>query len=192
MSVGNQEKAAQVEPTIDHELPLNQVIKCLDSFESIIDLDQLKSILARLQVDDPELQDFKRFSADGYQRNLIARSDTFEALLLCFEPGQRTPIHDHAGSACGVRVIEGVASETIFESTQDGWLYATTTEHLGAPGVVGSQDMDIHQLSNLQAHGRRLVTLHVYSPPLGEVGNYRVEDNSKTLVQAPTRDASGN
>ena len=79
--------------------------------------------------------------------------------------------------------------ETIFERTADGWLYATGTGQLAAGGVVGSQDMDIHQLSNLQDGGQRLVTLHIYSPPLGEVGNYSIVDNTMQTVVAPTRDA---
>ena len=170
-------------------IPLSKLVEELNKFDSPVKLAVLQDLLRRLEMEDDELHHFQNFSNTSYQRNRVACGEHFEALLLCFRPGQRTPVHDHAGSACGVKVIDGVASETVFESTENGWLYPTQTNHLAAPGVVGSVDMDIHQLGNLQTDGQDLTTLHIYSPPLGEVGNYRLEDNSKVIVTAPTRSA---
>ena len=42
----------------------------------------------------------------------------------------------------------------------------TGSRDLPAGYLCGSVDEDIHQVSNLQAGGADLVTLHVYSPPL--------------------------
>ncbi|MBK8271190.1 MAG: hypothetical protein IPK83_23895 [Planctomycetes bacterium] len=44
--------------------------------------------------------------------------------------------------------------------------------------VCGSQDADIHQISNLQPGSADLVTLHVYSPPLMVMGTYSLLDQS--------------
>ena len=52
----------------------------------------------------------------------------------------------------------------------------------GAGAVCGSEDADIHQISNLQPDGQELITLHVYTPPLGRVGNYSLTDNTVTQV----------
>ncbi len=169
---------------------IHQLLERLDQFEDTLPLDELKELLGQLEISFPEICNCVQFCDDKYERNLLRRTPHYEALLLCFEPGQRTPIHDHAGSACGVRVIEGEGVETIFQPTEDGWLYAIGSDRLPAGGVVGSNDMDIHQLSNLQAGGKRLVTLHIYSPPLGRVGNYCIEDNSVTFVTAATREAA--
>jgi cysteine dioxygenase len=171
-------------------MKLQELLDQLDEFDRPLTLDDLRGLLGQLEIDFSDICDCVQFCDDRYERNLVRRTANYEALLLCFEPGQRTPIHDHAGSACGVRVIEGQGIETIFESTEDGWLFATGSSVLPAGGVVGSVDMDIHQLSNLQPGGKRLVTLHIYSPPLGKVGNYRIEDNTVTWVTAATRDAS--
>lgn len=166
---------------------IGQFLDQLEGLEQTATLDQLKDLLTQLELMPEDIQEHLHFADSKYQRNYLRSNENFEALLLCFEAGQRTPIHDHAGCACGVKVIQGVGMETAYERTDDGWLYATGTQQLPALGVVGSNDMDIHQLSNLQPKGERLVTLHVYSPPLGEVGNYCVEDNSMTQVTAPTR-----
>lgn len=160
----------------------------LERLSESIDLEELRSLLGELEIEEEFLRRYVQFDSDTYRRNLLHRCKKFEVLVLCFEAGQRTPIHDHAGSACGVKVIEGTGTETVFEQTADGWLYATGSHELPQGGVVGSNDMDIHQLSNLQTGGRPLVTLHVYSPPLGEVGNYSIEDNSVRKVTAATRE----
>ena len=166
------------------ELTLEDFIRRLHTLTEPADLETLKAWLSRLATSDRQLQDFRQFSTEKYQRNLVAEGPWFEALLLCFEPGQHTPIHDHSGSACGVRVIQGSATETVYELSQDGQLTVTDTNQLNEGGVVGSVDMDIHQLSNSQTVTGPLVTLHIYSPPLGEVGNYSIVDNSSWRVSA--------
>lgn len=143
--------------------------------------------LSQLDIDRSGVRDYLLFDHETYQRNLLHCTANYEALLLCFEAGQRTPIHDHAGSACGVKVVEGTGVETMFKFTSDGWVFATGSRELHQGGVVGSNDLDTHQLSNLQSDGKRLVTLHIYSPPLGVVGNYSITDNSVTRVKTPTR-----
>jgi cysteine dioxygenase len=167
---------------------LEQFFDRLDALGQNVALHDLKSLLAELQIEESDLAELMCFDPSHYMRNRILRTDSYEVLLLCFAAGQRTPISDHAGSACGVKVLQGTASETIFQRTEDGWLFPTETRQLPAGGVVGSRDSDTHQLSNLQSGGRRLVTLHVYSPPLGEVGNYSLTSNEVVLVRAATHE----
>ena len=171
-------------------MKIGELLDNLDQLQENVTLVDLKRLLERLEMDFHEIKAFAEFSDDRYQRNLLRRTDHYEALLLCFEPGQRTPIHDHAGVSCGVRILQGEAIETGFSMTEDGWIYATGSGRLPTGGVVGSMDNDIHQLSNLQSSGKRLISLHLYSPPLGEVGNYRLEDNSIEWVSADSRQAN--
>jgi cysteine dioxygenase len=167
---------------------LEQFFDRLDALGQNVALCDLKGLLADLHIEESDLAELMCFDPGHYMRNRILRTDSYEVLVLCFAAGQRTPIHDHAGSACGVKVLEGTASETIFQRTEDGWLFPTETRQLLPGGVVGSFDSDTHQLSNLQSGGQRLVTLHVYSPPLREVGNYSLTSNEVVLVRAPTHE----
>lgn len=162
----------------------------LDAADGPLELVPLQALLRQLDCDDSSFADAWSFSTDSYQRNLLRRNRHYEAILLCFEAGQRTPIHDHLGSACGVRVISGVASETAFQKTADGWMFATGNCDLPAGGVVGSVDTDVHQLSNLQENGARLATLHIYSPPLQQVGNYDIVSNRVTMVSPVVQTSS--
>jgi DMSO/TMAO reductase YedYZ molybdopterin-dependent catalytic subunit len=45
--------------------------------------------------------------------------------------------------------------------------------------VIGNEDGDLHQVSNLQAGSADLVTLHVYSPPLLRMTTYSLTDRTR-------------
>ena len=77
-----------------------------------------------------------------------------------------------------MRVLRGVATETRFTLSPNGMILATNSRELAEGSVCASQDADIHQMSNLQAGGADLVTLHVYSPPLLRMGTYSLTDRS--------------
>jgi cysteine dioxygenase len=106
------------------------------------------------------------FSPERYVRNLLHAGPAYQALVLCWRNGQRSPIHNHRGSHCGVQVLRGVATETIFAKAPNGLVYAVSSRDLPPGHLCASSDDDIHQMSNLQAGRADLVTLHVYSPPL--------------------------
>ena len=113
-----------------------------------------------------DLAGYLIFRPERYVRNLLYTGSTFQALVLCWRNGQRSPIHNHRGSNCGVKVLRGVATETLFARAANGLIYPVSSRDLPVGHVCVSADDDIHQISNLQPRGADLVTLHVYSPPL--------------------------
>ncbi len=150
----------------------------MDRWPERVPLDELVSRLKRLTIGLEDVRRFVQFSPDRYRRNLMHTGPGYHAMILCWRSGQRSPIHDHRGASCGVRVLAGVATETIFERTAAGHIYATQSREYPVGTVCGSFDHDIHQMSNLQAAGSDLVTLHVYSPPLLTMGTYSLTDRS--------------
>lgn len=157
-------------------ITLGEFLSELDTHVEPVDLDHLKRRLEMLDLDPQEIHEYIRFSGQRYQRNLLHAGPNYHALILCWANGQRSPIHDHRGSACGVRVLRGVATETIFSRDADGTLHPGATSELPAGGVTGSFDAEIHEVSNLQPGDADLVTLHVYSPPLLVMGTYSMTD----------------
>jgi cysteine dioxygenase len=117
-----------------------------------------------LTVDD--LADYLVFRPERYVRNLLHTGPAYQALVLCWRNGQRSPIHNHRGSNCGVKVLRGVVTETLFARAGNGLIFPVSSRDLPPGYICASADDDIHQVSNLQAGGADLVTLHVYSPPL--------------------------
>ena len=158
--------------------PLADLIAYLDGLSGRAPLDELLELLACLEVDPADLAEHVRFSAQGYTRNLVRAGPWYHLLVLCWKNGQRSPIHDHAGSSCGVRVLRGVLTETAFAFVPHGRVKAVGSHDLTAGDVCGSEDLDLHQVSNLQDGDADLVTLHVYSPPLRRMGTYSLTDHS--------------
>ena len=145
---------------------LKRLFATLDEFAAAV---PLKILAQQLAADDLTLgaaARYVRFGPERYQRNLARTGPAYEALVLCWNSGQRSPIHDHRGSRCAFRVLAGVAAETRFARTAEGLVYPVSTIDLPEGTICATQDDDIHQVSNLQPHNRKLVTLHVYSPPL--------------------------
>ncbi len=157
---------------------LRSLLEELDGWGRPIDIDSLTRILRDRGVTLEDVRGFVHFSPARYQRNLIHEGRAYHALALCWRSGQRSPIHDHSGSACGVRVLTGVMTETVFERTGEGHIYPTRTRELRAGQVCATWDADIHQVSNLQPGGADLVTLHVYSPPLLVMGTYSLTETA--------------
>jgi cysteine dioxygenase len=161
------------------QLTLHNWFDELDRHEERIPLAILLRGLKQLRLDPAELSPFIQFSPERYRRNLIHEGPAYHALLLCWRPGQRSPIHDHRGSACGVRVIRGQATETVFEMTEEGLIFPTQTRQLPEGFICATEDLDIHQLSNLQSGNADLITLHLYSPPLMVMGQYALNDSTR-------------
>ena len=82
-------------------------------------------------------------------------------------------------------VGRGVAIETAFSQGPNGMIYATGSRTLGEGEMYTSQDSDIHQISNLQADGADLITLHLYSPPLLSMNVYSLVDQGVTQLFDP-------
>src|SRR5512140_2858475 len=149
-----------------------ELLRRLDSWTGRIPLGELEAALKDLSISVDDVRPHLIFGAETYRRNLVHAGSAYQALVLCWRNGQRSPIHDHAGSSCGVRVLAGEAVETVFERTRAGMVFAVRS-HAHAPGgVCATEDSDIHQVSNLADDGGDLVTLHVYSPPLLAMGTY--------------------
>ncbi len=139
--------------------------------------------MGAVEVGRDELRPHVSFKEGTYARHRVCVNDHAELLVLCWRPGQQTPIHDHNGSFGAVRVLSGVMWETIFEMDgARGLAYKYAREW--RPGrVTGADVPDIHQLGNPEVSGQDLITLHLYAPPLTSLNVYRVgrKESSNTL-----------
>ncbi|HEX8503123.1 MAG TPA: cysteine dioxygenase family protein [Pyrinomonadaceae bacterium] len=144
--------------------------------------EELNALLAGAEVGDDELRPYVSFKEGTYARHRVHLGEHAELLVLCWRPGQRTPIHDHAGSFGAVRVLRGVMWETLFGmGDAEGLRYLSGREW--TPGhVTGADVPDIHQLGNPDVSGQDLVTLHLYSPPLASLNVYKVGRRESTTT----------
>jgi cysteine dioxygenase len=163
----------------------------LESQSSAPSLEQIYDWLRTAEISADELAPYIGFKVGNYWRHRVCRNEFVEMLVLCWRPGQRTPIHDHNGSHGGVKVWEGMLWETTFSFDPVRGLEYKSVRDLGQGSVTGSDIPDIHQLGNPDVSGQDLITLHVYAPPLGVLHTYKpgsakvdlyVPDDSDNLI----------
>jgi cysteine dioxygenase len=159
---------------------VRRLIQYLDRLSGRAPLAELAAEMAALDIEREDVEAFVRFSERGYTRNLVQAGQWYNLLVLCWKNGQRSPIHDHRGSSCAVRVLEGTVTETLFEFAPNGYIKPTFSRDFAPGSVMGSEDTDVHQVSNLQDGEADLVTLHVYSPPLVVMGTYSLMGRTRS------------
>jgi predicted metal-dependent enzyme (double-stranded beta helix superfamily) len=138
---------------------------------------------------------FHAVRPDGYARRLLHRDDAlgYTAVVMTWGPGQRTPLHDHAGIWCVEGVVEGRMDVTQCDLVQeereeDAGVAAYRFEEKGCVhAAVGSAGclippFEYHILANaldepsitLHVYGGEMTTCHVFVPIAG--GRYMREE----------------
>jgi cysteine dioxygenase len=173
---------------------LGRLVEALELQSSAPSLEQIYEWLENAEIDAEELQPYIGFKEGNYWRHRVCRNEFVEMLVLCWRPGQRTPIHDHNGSHGGVKVFQGVLWETTFSFDEVKGLEYKAARDCSPGAVTGSDVPDIHQLGNPDVSGQDLVTIHVYAPPLGVLHTYKpgsakvdlyVPDDTESLLNSP-------
>lgn len=96
-------------------------------------------------------------------------------LVLCWQPGQVSTIHDHADSLNVTRVYNGSLTSRFFEVDEQP-VSNRTLVRLKREDRLKKDDLaivdrnEIHQLANTSE--QKLVTLHIYARPLSNITVY--------------------
>ena len=107
-------ETVQTEDIDSNRFSLPALIHALESQNSIPSLEQIYDWLRTAEISAEELSPYIGFKEGNYWRHRVCRNQFVEMLVLCWRPGQRTPIHDHNGSHGGVRIWKGMLWETTF------------------------------------------------------------------------------
>jgi cysteine dioxygenase len=162
-------------------LSFHDLAEALGAQQVIPSLAELYALVERTRISEAELQPYLGFKAGNYCRHRVMRNEFVEMLVLCWKPGQRTPIHDHNGSHGAVLVQAGIMWETTFDYDAQSGLAYNAHRELRNGGLTGSELPDIHQLGNPDVSGRDLVTIHIYAPPLGVLKTYKLGSSTIDL-----------
>lgn len=126
-------------------------------------------------ADIPRAEFEKYYSWDDNRnaRNVLARNEDFEILLICWERGQASPIHDFNSQEAWVHPVQGWLKEERYKINpgDDIKLEKVSSVLLGTDEYSYMKHVDIHRYSN--AHDARSVSLNIYRKPVKE---WRVYD----------------
>lgn len=137
-------------------------------------LPDLRRFISNLKPEQAEVERYIQFTENRYARNLVYKTEDFECLVLCWRPGQRSPIHDHGHSICTVYTVDGLLSADNYRKTANGHIRADYAEDFKPGSVLSIQTTEIHQVSNLQ-DSANLISLHFYLGPLENSFLYSVQ-----------------
>lgn len=147
-----------------HEL--QELWAALNAYSGFVPLDVLHKRLSALNLSAASFEHVITFDDAIYQRIPVSEGSAYEALVMTWRSGQMSPLHNHKGSACLVYVLQGIATEILFDAAPNGSLIPAATAHLKAGQIAASVDADLHIIANCQPRELDLVTLHIYSPAL--------------------------
>lgn len=112
-----------------------------------------------------------RVDPDNRRYELVYEDERMDAWVLSWMPGQGTGFHDHYISGVGIAVAAGCVREDLLVYRGDDvrlHLRAGDSRQ-GGPGYI-------HRVRHEE--GEPAVTVHVYSPRLDWVGQYRLDDDN--------------
>ena len=94
---------------------LDSFVDGLKRFETdVITKDRVTEYCSELRIKDAALSPYLHFRPDRYTRNLIYQDRLFEVMVICWEPGQKTPVHSHNGQLGWMLVERGGIDVTNF------------------------------------------------------------------------------
>lgn len=77
-------------------------------------------------------------------------SGLFQLLMLVWTPGMRSPVHDHAGADCLMKVLQGTLRERRWSSKSgEGEMMQTSDKQFGMGKVAYMSDaLGVHEVGN--------------------------------------------
>ena len=113
-------------------------------------------------------KNYKKFCEKGYTRNLAFRNERFEILVICWNKGQSSPIHDHPVNGCLVKILKGTLVEECFQMKDDNPILTDINKitSVDINNSISYQEgkTGLHRIIN-PSETECSVTIHIYSPP---------------------------
>ena len=153
---------------LDHR-PAADIINTMDELIRVIDqatdAEGYRSALQRLSMAPEDLAPFIQWNLRHYTRQCIHRTPQHELLLICYEPGQRTSIHDYDSQLAWIKPLVGRVKEERFVAGPEGSVKRQEQQVL-KPGDLSHMATKncIHRHSNMGPG--RAITLNLYARPI--------------------------
>ncbi len=156
------------------------LVKALNSCRE--DGDHVLDVMTKVNIPRAEFERYYSWSDDKYARNVLARNEDFEVLLICWEKEQTSPIHDFNAQEAWIHPIEGMLREERFKiNVNDERLEKVSNVLLGNDEFSYMNQIGIHRYSN--ANNARSVSLNIYRKPVTEWHIYDENSSDSTVIQ---------
>jgi len=151
-----------------------------------IDVDYVKALMSSYKSKPSEWKQFAKFDEFRYTRNLVDEgNEKFNLIVLCWNEGQGSSIHDHADAHCFMKVLEGQLDEVLFDwPTEEGsqLLEKQTSQYQEDECAYICDDIGLHRVEN-PSFTDKAVSLHLYSPPFTECASFDQRTGHKNMCK---------
>jgi cysteine dioxygenase len=164
--------------------------------------EQVQEYLLDNKIDEASLTPHFRFNERSFTRNLIHKADLFEAVLLCWEPGQHSSVHRHIDQWGWMAVLRGQLIVTTFmklrseimesEEPEINWsrmnsIYLKESHRYtvseGEVVLEVTKPETIHRTENPMSLQQQTISLHIYARPSETSVIYDVENHRCRTVK---------
>ncbi|MBV9573372.1 MAG: cysteine dioxygenase family protein [Acidobacteriales bacterium] len=169
------------------QLPIQQFVEELRRLPKPA-FDGTAAILSFLQqtAAEPEtLSPYLSWDRQHYTRNLIDKTDLYELIAICWEPGQVSSVHNHRDQNCWMSVPIGkllVENYRVISQDVDHGNCklepSETVEMDPAHPCAVDPEHPVHRVVNPRKFNQRAVSLHVYSRPFDSCVVYSPEQGT--------------
>ncbi len=141
---------------------------------------QYNSILNSFDFDAIDFKAFESWSSGKYTRNCMHKDSQFELLLLCWDEGQETSIHDHNGEDCWVYLLNGEMKEIFYTLNNSNHPIEDRSQSILPHQLSFMNDrIGFHKLRN--SFKGKSMSLHLYAKPIEQCSFYC--ENSEQFVE---------
>ena len=149
----------------------------------------MKDLLGNISMESTSLTPYLHWLPKSYTRNLVFRNETFELLVVCWEPGAISPIHNHSGQDCWLQIHAGHLSLEDFELADPSQkhqvgshikVHRTHRIRQASPGTLDHRgsDNEIHRVVNCRRFLERAVSIHLYAVPFDQCIVYDTQNKT--------------
>src|SRR5262249_5546540 len=133
-----------------------KLVSRLDGLGPVPSLVDLALALKEVPLTAADVAPLVQANPATYNRAPVVLREAYELLVMTWLPGQGSTPHDHSGSVCAMRVVQGEAVEGCYRIANDGYV-DLEYEKAACPGeVLAGHDAGVHTVRNPSRDGEVL------------------------------------
>ena len=142
------------------------------------EIEKLRNIMESYESKEEEWMDNANYDQYRYTRNLVDDGNgKYNLIVMAWNTEQKSPIHDHAGSHCIMKILKGTLLETRFEMP-------TKEDSVRGRKMRVKEERELHKNQTAYVNGKLEIsvalTVSTFIPLLDSIGIHRVANPSKS------------
>ncbi|KAI9298535.1 cysteine dioxygenase type I [Neoconidiobolus thromboides FSU 785] len=153
-----------------------------------VNVKKIQKLMENYQSNSSDWEKYAHFDNNKYTRNLVDDGNgEFNLIVLAWNNGQKSPIHDHAGSHCIMKILDGELQEQLYEWPEESSAQTECCRKMNNyKNTVYSKDQVTYMHDNLGLHrvanynsDKPALSLHLYTPPIKQAITFQEDSGAK-------------